>query len=170
MRRQQPLLEHAQRRLGRGVRAQPAQRLRVVVEQLRLRIVARREADDELVEIEAGQHLARRQRQRLAIAAPPPVSCAASPRPDHDTSSGRNGISSEASFDFGPRAPRANKREAAVARGEHVEDAAGVAILAMVQHEGRLESDAFARLHGHVLTPCRAAPARARRRPSPRAP
>ena len=46
MRAQQPLLEHAQRRLGRGVRAQAPQRLRVVLEQLRLRIVARREADD----------------------------------------------------------------------------------------------------------------------------
>ena len=61
--------------------------------------------------------------------------------------------------------------QAAVARAEYVEDAAGVAVLAVMQDVGLLEDDSLALCHrGSPFTPCRVAPARARRRPSPRAP
>ena len=142
---QQPLLEYAQRRLGRGVRAQPPQRLRIVVEQLRLRIVPRGQVDDELVEIEAGEHLARRQRQRFAMRLRAgELRGVAAPGPGHQQRPEWH----EQRGEFRFRSARAarEQRQPPVPRGEHVEDAAGVAILAMMQHEGRLESDAFARL------------------------
>jgi hypothetical protein len=65
--------------------------------------------------------------------------------PVHDTSNGRNGISSDASFDFGPRAPRANSVRRPMRGAEHVEDTAGVAGTRDCAARSRLERDAFAR-------------------------
>ena len=108
MRRQQPLFEHAQRRLRRGVHTQTAQRLRVVGKQLRLRIVARGEVDDEFVEIEARLSTWRGGNgSRFAIGFGRSQLCGiATAGPGHQQRAERHQQRSES--DFGPRAPRAN--------------------------------------------------------------
>src|SRR5437762_11246793 len=62
---QQPLLEDAQHRLERRPGAQSRQRLVIVIEELRVRIMTRREPDQQLVQVESGQETRRRERRAL---------------------------------------------------------------------------------------------------------
>src|SRR5690348_4809375 len=146
----EPLLEHAQRHVGRGIGREAAQRLVVVDEQLRLRIVARRQVDDQFVEIETGQHLACRQIQEFPIRLRGrQLRGVTAAGPGYEQWTEWHQQRGELRF----RSARAARKQGQppVLRREYVEDAAGVAILAMMQHESRLECDAFARLHGNVL-------------------
>ena len=59
---QQPLLEQAQRRLERRPGAQQGERAVIVIEQQGERIVARREPDEQLVQVERRQQTLGRQR------------------------------------------------------------------------------------------------------------
>ena len=61
---QQTLLEHAQYRLERRSAAQLLEGVAVVIEQLRQRVMARRELQQQLIEIEACQQGGLRQRGR----------------------------------------------------------------------------------------------------------
>ena len=58
---EQPLLKDAQRRLERRSGAQLGERAVIVIEQFGQRIVARREPDEELIQVERGQQTLGRQ-------------------------------------------------------------------------------------------------------------
>ena len=165
---EQALLEQAQLALQRGRQRAGRRAQRVVIEQLRLRIVAHRQLQDQFAQV-PGRHQPSRGSGPAA-----PAACvdlrAGQPRrfatscPGHQQR--HEGLQHTGQSRIGAAHARANTRQAAVVAREQLEDPAAVAPGTLVQQEGA----ACAPRAAWLLIPRPAAAAPARCRPSPRAP
>src|SRR6185437_14558550 len=138
---EQPLLEYPQNRLDPPSRAQPRERLPIILEYLRYGIVPRRELQQQLVEVEPRHEAPRRQRRRALRALRPSELPRLPPRLKGEEQQPER-LQHASESGFRPAHSACKQRQPPVIAHQHLKNPAGVAVRPVVQDVPRRQQDA----------------------------